>query len=224
LPLPRLRRSASLPGLHKLRSLPRVAPLTQKNLLSAGCEEGDMDSTLVNGPATPAKSVASISLKCETPSQASNASGSTDVDAKLKLVKIFGDEISRPILDEMVDFKAKVHSIVNIERLSAMKPQSTKKLRRDFNDVKSRNEATLHDRIMPHLIKPERTVSAGENADDIYREFREDGLERNVDADFSSGSVPLPASNRSEGDLDRFGFKNPKPDFTFGFSPSVFTT
>ncbi len=223
-PFPLLRRSASLPTIHKLRSLPLVAALTRQNLLFADCAEGIMDPRLVGAPATPQKPASSISQNCDTPSQASIASGSTDVGAKLEFINIFGHETSNSILQELPDFKAKVFSIVSGERLSAMKPQSTKKFRSDFNDVKSRNEATLHERIMPHIIKSGRTVSEGDNAEDIYREFREDGLDRNIDAEFSSGSVPIPPSHTFEKNLEQlFGVKNLKPDYTFGFNPSIFT-
>ncbi|ELR08578.1 hypothetical protein VC83_04072 [Pseudogymnoascus destructans] len=220
-PLPLLRRSASLPTLSELRSLPLIAPLTQQNLLSA---EGEMDPRLAGAPATPQKSVSSISQTYDTPSQASHASSSVDVGAKLEIINIFGHETSTPILQKLPDFKAEVLSVVSGERLSAMKPQSAKRFRSDFNDVKSRNEATLHDRMMPHMIKSGRTVSGGENADELYKEFREDGLDRNIDADFSAGCVPIPPCHAFEKNLERlFGVKNPKPDFTFGFNPSTFT-
>lgn len=174
-----------------------------------------MDPRFVGAPATPQKSVSSVSW--DTPSQASNSSAPTDAGARLELISIFGDESSQPILQDLPNFKAQVFSIVNGERQSAMKPQSTKKFRIDFNDVKSRNEATLHERIMPHIIKSGKTV-VGENAEDVYKEFREDGLDRNVDADFSGGSVPIPPSHALEKNLERlFGVKNPKPDYTFGF-------
>jgi hypothetical protein len=47
-----------------------------------------------------------------------------------------------------------------------------------------------------------RTVSGGENTEKIYREFREDGLDRNIDADFSAGSVPIPPSHDFEKNLE----------------------
>ncbi|KFY89252.1 hypothetical protein V500_05837 [Pseudogymnoascus sp. VKM F-4518 (FW-2643)] len=220
-PLPLLRRSASLPTLPKLRSLPLVAPLTQQNLLSI---EGEMDPRLARAPITPQKSVSSISHG-DTPSQASYASSSTEAGAKLEIINIFGHETSNPILQGLPDFKAEVLSIVSGERMSAMKPQSTKRFRSDFNDVKSRNEATLHGRMMPHMIKPGRTVSGEENAEDLYKEFQEDGLDRNIDADFSARCVPIPPSYASEKNIEQlFGVKNPKPDYAFGFSPSTFTT
>jgi hypothetical protein len=105
-----------------------------------------------------------------------------------------------------------------------MKPQLIKKFRKYFNEVKSRNKVTLYTYIMPHLIKSGRTVSQGENSEAIYKEFGEDGLDQNVAEDFSAGSVPIPPSHVFKQDLERlFGVKNPKPDFAFGFSSSIFT-
>lgn len=220
---PLLRRSTSLPTFHELQSLPLVAPLTRQNLLCANRTEGDMDPMLVGIPATRQKS-ASASQNSDTQYQASNASGSTDVGVKLEFINIFGHETSKPILQDLPDFKDQVLSIVCGERLSAMKPQSIKKFRIYFNEVKSRNKATLYTYIMPHLIKSGRTVSPGENAEAIYKEFEEDGLDQNVAEDFSAGSVPIPPSHAFKQDLEcLFGVKNLKPDYTFGFRSSIFT-
>ncbi|KAG0653112.1 hypothetical protein D0Z07_9391 [Hyphodiscus hymeniophilus] len=222
--LPLLHRSTSLPALSKLQSIPLVAPLTRQNLLRADRTntERAMDPRLIGAPVTPQKSVSSAQ-GWDTPSLASSSSSSTDAGAKLELINLFGPETSEPILQSLPDFQEHILAIVNGGRASAMKPESRTKFRRDFNDVKSRNEATLHERIMPHLIKDGRTVF-GEGAEDVYREFREDGLDRNVDADFSTGSVPIPRLHASEKNLERmFGVKNPKPDYTFGFRPSILT-
>ncbi|KFY24835.1 hypothetical protein V491_01999 [Pseudogymnoascus sp. VKM F-3775] len=215
---PFLRRRASLPTLRQLRTLCPTL-LTSKNLQA-------MDPTHL--PMTPDRTMSGKSRSSTTTITIA------DDGRKMSLVGLLDCAAGKVRLDQRPSLRDTVQQIVGGSRASCMKPESAQAFSKTLSKVQRRNEPTIAERMMPFLVKRERTVPADEEDDEgsilsgkeidrsTLRSFELDHLDWSIDKDFVRASVPFPATEtRNPSD---FGIKNPKPDIAYGFEPYAFDT
>ncbi|KAH6708754.1 hypothetical protein BKA61DRAFT_614844 [Leptodontidium sp. MPI-SDFR-AT-0119] len=213
--LPRLKRCSSLPDLNTLRKLCPVVSLTAANLTAMGPN---------NAPMTPDRTASG--------SKSSTGSSEADNGRRMGLVGLLDDTVGKARLKERPELQDTVHTIVGGERESSMKAESAQRFEKTLGDIQTRNEATIAERLMPFLIKKERTVTTGLSDEYNYdgdstrriqlRSFELDHLDWNINKDFYRDAVPFPP-NQTNNRLF-FGIKNPKPDITYGIQYDAFTS
>jgi len=125
-----------------------------------------------------------------------------------------------------------VQQIFGGEPASVMKLSSAQAFTKKLSKIQKQNGLTIAARLMPFLLKPERTVfPSWENDDSVLlygkevnrmalKLFELDHLDWSIDQDSARNSVPFPASETDPPSV--FGVKNPRPNITFGFEPSTF--
>ncbi|KAF4625756.1 hypothetical protein G7Y89_g12408 [Cudoniella acicularis] len=178
-------------------------------------------------PMTPDRTVSGKSR-----SSTSTNTSTADDGRKMTLIGLLDSAAGKDRLAQKNLLRGAVQQIVGGERASVMKPQSAQAFTKTLSKMQRRNEPTIAGRLMPFLVKRDRTVTAslgddesvllsGEEADrPTLKSFELDHLDWSIDKDFARGSVPFPAGEtRPPSD---FGVKNPKPDITYGFEPDAF--
>lgn len=152
----------------------------------------------------------------------------------MSLVGLLDCAAGKVRLDQRPSLRDAVQQIVGGSRASCMKPESVQAFSKTLSKLQRRNEPTIAERLMPFLVKRDRTVPADEEDDEgsilpgkeadrsTLRSFELDHLDWSIDKDFARASVPFPTTEtRNPSD---FGIKNPKPDITYGFEPDAFDT
>jgi hypothetical protein len=154
----------------------------------------------------------------------------------MALIGLLDCDSGRVALEQRPLFHDMIKQILGGQRASSIKPGSSHAFRETLVKMRKRNEATVAERLMPFLVKKERTVSmqpiedesepdlvSGKEIDSATRRaFELDHLDWSIDKDFTRNCVPIPDAfaERSPSEL---GVKNPKPDITYGFEPTAFT-
>ena len=176
-----LRRRASLPTLPQLRTLCPFALLTFENLQA-------MDPAHL--PMTPDRTASGKSRSSAT------TNTTADDGRKMSLIGLLDCAAGKVRLDQRPSLRDTVQQIVGGSRASCMKPESAQAFSKTLSRLQRRNEPTIAERLMPFLVKRERTVPAdredegsilpGKDADrSILRSFEFDHLDWSIDKDFA---------------------------------------
>jgi hypothetical protein len=178
-------------------------------------------------PITPERSISGKSR--------SSVSSTTDDGRRMALIGLLDCDAGRAALELRPIFYDSIKKILGGERASSIKPGSSQAFRETLAKIRKRNEATVAERLMPFLIKKDRTVPkdiddasepcfvSGQEIDkETRRSFELDHLDWSIDKDFARNCVPIPDAF-ADRNASELGIKNPKPDITYGFEPAAFT-
>ena len=138
------------------------------------------------------------------------------------MLKNSGD-IDKP---EHADFKNMVHKVVEWDRPSGARERSAQIFKEEATFSQKGNEATMLDALFKVIIKHERRVYKDGSTDYETVDFREEGVYRATDRQFTRGHVPVQdaglgdkvAQALAKGD----GISNPQPGYVYAIRDTQF--
>ena len=141
---------------------------------------------------------------------------------KHRMFKNSGD-IDKP---EHADFENTVHKVVEWDRPSGARERSAQIFKEEATFSQKGNEATMLDALFKVIIKHKRRVYKDGSTDYKTVDFREEGIYRATDRQFTRGHMPMQdtglgnkiAQALAKGD----GISNPQPDYVYAIRDTQF--